>query len=182
MPERSENPLSVVRAPSPITSKTTNDVERRQSCRYPFTAAAEVVELRSQTRLIGRSSDLGSGGCYIDTLAPIAVGTVVRVRLEHGERQFEAVATVSYAHLSMGMGLAFTQINPESQALLQKWVGELSGEQLPDLPLPVASDEPNRLSEILNLQQVLNELISLMIRKKVIDQNEGAGLLRQIFR
>jgi PilZ domain len=182
MPERSENPMSVIPKLPPSTSKTTEGVERRQSCRYPFTAAAEVVELRSQTRVIGRSSDLGSGGCYIDTLAPVAVGTVVRVRLEHGQHHFEAVATVSYAHLSMGMGLAFTQIDPENQALLQKWVGELSGELLPDQPLPAASGEPDRLSEILNLQHVLNELISMMIRKKVIDQNEGAGLLRQIFR
>lgn len=182
MPERSDKPLSVFPGSPPTASETTNDVERRQSCRYPLTAAAEVIEMRSLTRLAGRSSDLGSGGCYIDTIGPFPVGTVVHVRLERGLHHFEAVATVCFAHLSMGMGLAFTRIDPENQALLRKWVGELSGEQLPETPVEVTTVQQNTASEIVNLRQVLNELIGVMIRKKVIDPNEGEGLLRRIFR
>jgi hypothetical protein len=31
------------------------------------------------------------------------------------------------------------------------------------------------------LQQVLNELVSLMVRKKLINETEGAALLRKLY-
>ena len=113
-------------------------------------------------------------------IAPFAVGTVVRIRLVREAREFEALAIVSYAQISMGMGLAFTDIKPEHQSVLKAWLSELRGERLPEAP--EAARETEQVSPILNLQQVLNEVISLMVRKKVLNDNEGAALLRQIFR
>jgi hypothetical protein len=182
MSERSDKPLILIPGPMPVASGTTNDPERRQDIRYPFTAAAEIIEVFSQTRVIGRTSDLGRGGCYVDTLTPLAVGAVVRVRMERELRVFEAVATVSYAHLSMGMGLVFTEIKPEHQAVLGAWMAELSGERLPEREAAATGPETSLLSAVLNLRQVLNELINLTVRKKIINENEGAALLRRIFR
>ena len=48
------------------------------------------------------------------------------------------VAVVKYALVSMGMGLAFTEIKPEHQAILQKWISELSGERVTE-PEPVVT-------------------------------------------
>ena len=39
--------------------------ERRQSPRYPFLAAAELIESTSGARLEAATSDLGSDGCYL---------------------------------------------------------------------------------------------------------------------
>jgi hypothetical protein len=182
MSQRSDKPLILVPGPMPVASGTMNEPERRQVIRYPFTAAVEVIDLRSQTRVIGRTSDLGRGGCYVDTLSPLAVGAVVRVRMERELRVFEAVATVIYAHLSMGMGLAFTEIRPEHQVVLGAWMAELSGEPLPEPDAVATGPEAGPLSAGLNLQQVLNDLINLMVRKKIINENEGAALLRRMFR
>ena len=182
MSQRSDKPLILVPGPMPVTSGTTSDPERRQAIRYPFTAAAEIIDLRSQTRVIGRTADLGRGGCYVDTLSPLVVGTVVRVRVERERRVFEAVATVIYAHLSMGMGLAFTEIKPEHQAVLEAWIAELSGERLPEPDAAATVPEAGPVSAVLNLQQLLNELINLMVRKKIINENERAALLRRMFR
>ena len=181
MSERSDKPLILVPGPMPVATGTTTDPDRRQAIRYPFTAAVEIVDLRSQTRVTGRTSDLGQGGCYVDTLSPLAVGAVVRVRVERELRVFEAIATVIYAHLSMGMGLTFTEIKPEHQVVLGAWMAELSGEQLPEPDAP-ATAEAGMLSALLNLRHVLNELVNLMVRKKVITENEAAALLRQMFR
>jgi hypothetical protein len=182
MTERSDKPLVLVPGPMPVASGTTTDPERRQGIRYPFTAAAEIIEVFSQTRVTGRTSDLGPGGCYVDTLTPLAVGAVVRVRMERELRVFEAMATVIYAHLSMGMGLAFTEIKPEHQAVLGAWMAELSGERLPEPEVVATGREAGMLSAVLSLRQVLNELINLMVRKRIINENEGAALLRRMFR
>jgi len=182
MSERSDKPLILVPGPKPVASATTTDPERRQAIRYPFTAAAEIIEVFSQVRVTGRTSDLGRGGCYVDTLSPLAVGAVVRVRVGREQRVFEAVATVIYSHLSMGMGLTFTEIKPEYQAVLDTWMAELSGEQLPEPNAPAAEPEASLSPTILDLRQVLNELVNLMVRKKIINENEGAALLRRMFR
>ncbi len=179
MSERSDNPIVI---PDPLPDEQAKDSgpERRVLVRYPFTAAAEVYDLRSQTRVIGRCSDLGPGGCYVDTLSPLEVGCVVRVRIERDMREFEAVAVVAYAHASMGMGLAFTEIKREHQDVLRSWVAELSGEKSPKGEVSYTGHEAGLRSA--NVGQILNELINLMVRKKLITENEGAGLLRQMFR
>jgi len=155
--------------------------ERRLAVRYPFTATAEIMDLRSNTRVTGRSSDLGLGGCYIDILSPFTAGSLVRVRLEREKKVFEAMATVSYAQQSFGMGLAFTEVKPEHQVVLRSWIAELTGEALPEFNASVAESDSAEISAVLHLQQVLNELINLMVRKKVINAVEATALLRKIF-
>jgi len=103
MAEDTKKPQNVLPGPLRKDSQAPagQNAELRRAFRY---AAAEVVELQSQTRVAGRSADLGPGGCYIDTMSPCPVGAVVRVRLESNMRQFEAIAVVTYALVSMGMG------------------------------------------------------------------------------
>ena len=182
MPEDTHKPLFILPDPSSDESKAPGGAERRRMQRLPFTAAAEVVEMRSQARVTGRSADLGPGGCYVDTISPFPVGSVVRVRLERDLREFEAAAVVTYALVSMGMGMSFTEIKPEHQAVLRTWIAELSGEPLPDQGTPESSPEEGVPAGVAHLRQVINELISLMVRKKLISENEAAGLLRQMFR
>src|ERR1700757_3567226 len=110
MSQHSDKPLILLTDSMPMASEVTKDQERRQGIRYPFIADVEVIEIPSNTRVAGRSSDLGLGGCYVDTLSPLAVGDETKVRITRGLHTFEAVASVAYAHVSMGMGLTFTKI------------------------------------------------------------------------
>jgi hypothetical protein len=181
MSDRTDEPIFL---PVPFPEgPAKNDIpERRVGVRYPFTAAAEVSELRSKARVTGRCSDLGNGGCYVDTLSPFPVGAAVRVRVERDHREFEAEAVVAYAHVQMGMGLAFTEIRREQQGVLRGWIAELSGEQPAEAAVSPAQTESEDLEPNTNLRLVLNELITLLVRRKVITENEGTGLLRQMFR
>ena len=181
MSERSDMPI-VLPAPLREEPPKGSGPENRAQVRYPFTAAAEVYELRSQTRVTGRCSDLSSGGCYIDTLSPFTVGAVVRVRMERDLREFVATAVVAYAHVSMGMGLAFTEIKREYQDVLRSWLAILSGEQPPEPAVSTTEPEAAAIDANANMRLVVNELIVLLVRKKIITENEGSALLRQMFR
>jgi hypothetical protein len=181
MSKRSNMPI-VIPAPLSEEQAKVGGPERRRQVRFSFTAAAEVFELRSQTRVTGRCSDLGSGGCYVDTLSPFTVGSVVSVRIVCDSRELEAAAIVTYAHASMGMGLAFTEIKREYQNVLRSWIANLGGEQPREPTVSTTGPETGELDANANVRLVLNELITLLIRKKLITENEGAGLLRQMFR
>ena len=158
--------------------------ERRRTLRFPFSATAEAVEIKSGTKIIGRTADLGLGGCYIDTLSPFAVGTEARIRIIRENETFEAQAKVVYSLLGMGMGLAFVSAQPKQVRLFQKWLLEISGQLLPanetsaqNVPETAPPEKTQTLQNF-----VLSNLIMTLMQKKVLTEVEGKDLLRKLFR
>ncbi len=156
-------------------------MESRDNPRYPFTAEAEVIELQSGTRIMGRMSDLAREGCYVDTINPFPLGAIVKVRLTQEKNFFEGQAKVVYAQVGMGMGLFFTSAKPEQLWVLEKWLGELSG-QLPSHPDAPEPEEQAGAEGSLEQEQlyVLNELIITLMRKGTLTEAEGTAMLRQL--
>jgi hypothetical protein len=169
--------------PSNEESQNIEIPERRRMERYSFSAVAEAFELRSQARVAGRCSDLSMGGCYVDTLAPFAVESTLRISIHHDSREFQALAVVAYSHPSMGMGIRFTEMETVSRNVLHYWVADLCGEPIPK---PETAETPSTMNSTndadSNIRLVLNELITLLVRKKVITEMEGAELLFRAFR
>lgn len=97
--------------------------EQRQVPRYPFIANAELVEERSDTRIAVRVSELSLGGCYLDMMNPLPMGTLVRVNISAGVDFFEAKAEILYslAHPG-GVGMRFIDVEPQYLAVLQGWL------------------------------------------------------------
>jgi PilZ domain len=156
--------------------------ERRGSVRYPFTAAADVIEVESNARLSARSSDLGRGGCFIDSISPFPVGTDTILQLTFEQKTFEAKARVVYTQMGMGMGLVFTSVEPDQLFVLEKWLGNLSGKIPPERaahePQGFAQQEAGRAEAGF----VLNELIIALMRKQVLTEAEGKQLLQKLLR
>lgn len=115
-------------------------------------------------------------------ISPFNAGSVLRIRIEHERREFQAMAVVTYAHPSMGMGLKFTEIKPEHQVVLRFWIASLSGKQSPEPPESTKVDETQAIDADSNSRLVFNELISLLVRKRILSENEMTELLMQLFR
>ena len=105
------------------------DSERRRAPRYPIIADAEVTEIASETKLSARTSDLGAGGCCLDMLNPSPEGTEIVVRISHGDGTFAARGRVVFVFPNMGMGVMFTSVPASQQAILEKWLEELSRDE-----------------------------------------------------
>jgi len=60
------------------------------------------------------------------------------------------VATVSYSQQSMGMGLAFTEVKTQHQAVLRAWVAELSGEPVPEHDAAAVESDSGMPSTVLH--------------------------------
>lgn len=162
--------------PQPAGAKR-RDSERRTALRYPFTAAAQVTEVTSGSRLTARVSDLSLEGCYVDTLNPFSQGTSVRVEFLKGKETFEAGARVSYSDGGLGMGLVFVDLTPEQQSFLAECLAE-SG-----VPAETARQKlpPLRMTgrEIAPEAAALAKLIQTLIRKGTLNYSEGQELLRE---
>jgi hypothetical protein len=99
--------------------------KRRSVRRCPLVASAEVTELISRAQLKARTSELGLGGCYIDTLNPFPQGTLVQLRILRDNGLFETQANVVYSDVRFGMGLAFTEMTDVQRSVLESWLAEL---------------------------------------------------------
>jgi hypothetical protein len=110
-----------------LIGKDAQPTKRRSVRRCPFVASAEVTELGSGSgaKLSARISELGLGGCYIDTLNPFPEGMVVQLRILRDHGVFEAKAKVVYTDRRFGMGLAFIEMTPNQRSILENWLTEL---------------------------------------------------------
>ena len=117
---------------TPPTGEDLQPAKRRSVRRCPFVASAEVTELSSGTRLPARTSELGLGGCYIETLNPFPEGTLVQLRILRDSGVFETEAKVVYSDRRFGMGLAFTKMTLSQRSLLEGWLTELVTRLKPD--------------------------------------------------
>jgi len=93
--------------------------------RYPFVAAVELTAVESNSILKEKTKDLSLYGCHVATKTPWAAGTKVRIRISHLGASFAALGTVAHSHAGAGMGIAFTRIGPNEQALLDSWIAGL---------------------------------------------------------
>jgi PilZ domain len=93
--------------------------------RCPFVAGVDVTDLQSGTRLSGRTSELGLGGCYVDVLNPFPQGAEVQLKMVRDQGTFEAKGKVVYCDPKFGMGLAFSEMTPADRAVLENWLIEI---------------------------------------------------------
>jgi hypothetical protein len=180
--------------------------ERRAEPRYPFAAMAEATDAKTHTRITGRISDIGMGGCYFEVMSPFAMGADLHVRITRNDKSLSANAKVLYSTGGMGMGLIFTSVAPEQRQILAAWVGELSGSGVAPLQesgvghaspadaagagvsaaakgselVHEAAGAAERTGMNEDPRNVLNELITLLMRNRVLTDTEGKNLLRKL--
>jgi hypothetical protein len=155
--------------------------ERRRHLRFPFTASVEATEPHSNAKIKGRISDLGLGGCYVDTINPFAVGTVIKILLTNDNATFEADAKVVFSQVGMGMGVAFISAPPQQFRIFQRWLSELAAKSLPEQELPKEPKTDVVLPNSTNSHDcVLGELLIALVRKGVLSEVEAKEMLQKL--
>ena len=165
-------------SPPPAQAVAEKASERRIAPRYPLTAFAELVELRTGMRLKARTTDISEGGCYVDAMSPFSSGVLVQLRIAHKNRVFESRAVVRYSQPGLGMGLQFHQAEPAQMQVLLGWIAELSDSLAPVLNAPEIAPCLQEFTR--SDRYVLSQLVSLLIRKRILSEHEGGSLLREL--
>jgi PilZ domain len=155
------------------------ETERRIAERHMFTASAEVIELVSGARFCTRTTDLGPGGCFVDTTVPFPVGSKLRIALQKGKNTFQTAGTVVYSQVGLGMGIAFEDHDPEQRLALAEWLADITGDrqiiqEMARMP-QIAAADPRHGSE----RAALVRLVRLMIGKGILTEAEGTSVLHE---
>jgi hypothetical protein len=162
-------------APRPERARGT---DRRLDLRVAFIAPVEVIDLRTGLRFQGKTSDLGSNGCYVDTLNPFPEGTGIKLRIYSGTERLEVRAVVSARYAGSGMGLAFRELTPAQRAILESWLCEtlVPSEASPATPDCLEKSAPSNGPG----ESRMVRLIRTLERKGVLSHSEANELLGDI--
>jgi hypothetical protein len=152
------------------------ETERRGTSRHMFTAAAEVIELQSGARFSTRTTDLGPGGCFVDTTCPFPAGSIVRVTLQKSKTTFQTGGTVVYSQHGLGMGIAFDDHDDSQRVALAEWLREITGET-PVLPEVVRMPQPTTGAFRGPEWTAIVRLVRLMITRGILTEAEGMSVL-----
>lgn len=68
---------------------------------------------------IANTRDIGSGGLYMTTTAPLDQGTPIMMTLSLGDRTLNINGVVAYSDPGHGVGVRFRDLKPEDDAFLQ---------------------------------------------------------------
>ena len=103
---------------------------KRGNPRFKLFADAEAT-LRDGTSILGQLTELSSGGCYIHTIEPMAIGTPFQLRICDGIRSCELRGRAVYVHHSghgvsiFGIGVRFDSMAADQRSRLDAWLREL---------------------------------------------------------
>ena len=162
--------------------------ECRREPRYPFTAAVEAADPRSEGQLEARTSDISANGCYVDAMNPFPTGCCIRIRLIHEGQYLESSAQVRYSEPGGGMGVQFMDLEPGQREILNGWLAEASGEDARTELGEANSTGAQRLTpaphDSLAVAEgfALEKMVVLLLRKGVLSEDEAHSIMQRLLK
>src|SRR5271167_4330400 len=99
--------------------------DRRYTIRYPFAADTELIDLESGQQVVGVTSDISLGGCFVCTSKPLAVNARARMRLTRKGQVLEALVVIRIVKPRVGMGIEFFDLEAPNNQILASWIDAL---------------------------------------------------------
>lgn len=166
----------VKNSPHAAAETATATADRRNADRHMITASAEVVELTSGARFSARTTDLGPGGCFVDTMLPFPVGAKVHVTVRKGQTHFDTNGLVVYSQTGLGMGIAFDTLERHQLDALDTWLREVTGNRQ-SVAMVGAAQSSVGVKKPETSGAAVVRLVRLMISKGIITEAEAASVL-----
>lgn len=107
------------------SSSTLSVRDRRYAIRYPFAADAELLDLESGARIVGVTSDISLGGCFVCTSKPMPLKTRLRAIFRYKEQVVEVLGAVRIVKPRIGMGIEFLDMESPYHEVLSRWIAHL---------------------------------------------------------
>ncbi len=99
-------------------------VRRPRELRKPFVAAVLITDLVSERQISAHTSNLSVHGCFVPTPTPLNIGVKLQITIVYAGAKVVASGRVASARAD-GMGIAFTKLEQNDQAVLDRWISDL---------------------------------------------------------
>ena len=132
------------------------------------------MDVGTGTRLKVRIADISMEGCYMDTMNPFPVDTLVRVTINRNGAQFISAGAVRNSQHGMGMGIVFAELGGLERVLLSQWIRECASPS----SKPAKAETSKAVSTPPSGDLLARRLIELMRKKGQLSEAEITFLFR----
>lgn len=156
--------------------------EKRRSPRYRCEGSVQMREASCDVHTWAAFTDISLHGCYVEAQATYPVGTVLQLKLESKGIKVDTKGEVRVSYPYLGMGIAFSEMTPENQALLKELLGSLSRPSVivgPGIPSTLPARGPLELPEITYPNVVVQALIEFFRDRQMLMRDDFARIIRQ---
>jgi len=98
------------------------DLKQPRPPRHIIRANAQISDSVSGKLIIGETSDVSLGGCYVECVDPFEARGTVRIQLSYSGSTVSTYGDVVRSDKGKGMGLKFRGIAPEQVAVIKRWL------------------------------------------------------------
>jgi hypothetical protein len=95
---------------------------RRRFHRHKISLPLEMRDERINSPIRINATDVSGNGCYVESMQPLALGTVLRVDFWMDSDHINISAVVRTCDPGVGNGIEFTGMQPEAKARLQAYL------------------------------------------------------------
>jgi hypothetical protein len=110
---------------------------RRRFQRHKNSFPLEFRDERNNTPMRVNATDISGNGCYVETVMPLAVTTVLKLDLWIDQERLSATATIRTCDPGVGMGIEFTGLPEDAKKRFQAYLDKLD----PGLSKPAPKEE-----------------------------------------
>ena len=156
---------------------------RRRLPRYSCTGTVEIFQSGKLTGW-GTVSEIGRGGCYIETGQPLSIGSKVQLRLSMDSATLEIGAEVVWMTPQVGMGMRFEVAAPQIEQAVIHILSMIADEEhiLDGGDSPYVPPEEFSIPAIANgrmEQEGINPEAATDILARIIERVSETGTLTQ---
>jgi hypothetical protein len=95
---------------------------RRRFTRHKVGLSIDLRDERVKTPTRTQATDLSGNGCYVETMLPLPVGTVLRIDFHLDSDRRSTSAVIRTCDPGVGNGIEFTGLTPEGKGRLQDYL------------------------------------------------------------
>jgi hypothetical protein len=117
--------IAVLPADAQVDNSTRSPDNRRKFARHKISYPLELRDERVNTPLRVNATDVGGNGCYVETIMPLAIGTMLRVDLWIEEEHLSTTAVIRTRDPGVGMGIEFISLPEDAKSKLQAHLDKL---------------------------------------------------------
>jgi len=96
--------------------------ERRRTPRYSFSGTAEIIADNPNASATATVRELSLRGCRLDMKNSFPVNVPVTVKISAAGELFQSKGGIIYLHPGISAGVTFLAIEPQSRAVLRRWL------------------------------------------------------------
>lgn len=131
-PWQNEREIQRANTAAPISRIKPAPKDKRKFARQRIRFSIEIRSAQSVgSHMQTDTADIAGGGCYVETMMPLPVGTVLNITFWLNSARVQTTAIVRTCHGGVGMGIEFTGLDDATRAELQQQIENLVGEAVP---------------------------------------------------